>query len=274
VLTGLDADAKAALFEAAVRRRLDGDPGIAGLRFTRVGVPAPDPADQMAGSCLLHVSADGEEASVGRAFSSLLVELALSSYPGIYGMGTPGPGSMHGAYWPTLVPQSIVEHVVVHAGGRREPVPPPPAPGPAGAHPAAGPGPGPVVDGPMVEGPVVDGPMVDGPLGLLAHARSGDKGGNANVGLWVADPAAWPWLAATMTIERLRALLPETAGLGVERYELPNLRAVNFVVRGLLDGGATEARRLDAQAKALGEWLRARHVPLPARLLPARRRDA
>ena len=256
VLTGTDADAKAALVEQAVRARLDGDPGITDLRFVRIGTPVADPPDQMAGSSLLHVSVDGEQGSAGRAFSSLCVELALSSYPGIYGMGVPGSGGPYGAYWPTLVPQRLLEHTVVHPDGRREVVPSPPtAPydGDAPADPAE---------------PYDAGETVDGPLGRLVHARSGDKGGNANVGLWVADPAAWPWLRATMTTERLRALLPETADLAIDRYELPNLRAVNFVVRGLLDGGATEARRFDKQAKALGEWVRARHVPLPVRLLP------
>ena len=258
VLTGLDVDAKAATAEAAVRARLDGAPGITDLRFTRIGLAAGDPEDQMAGSCLLHVSVDGDEAAAGRAFSSLLVELALANYPGIYGMGAPGAGSALGAYWPTLVPQAILQHTVVHPDGRREPVPPPAVTAPA------------PVSGPATAdfGPMADfGPTVDGPLGRLVHARSGDKGGNANVGLWVSDPAAWPWLAATLTTERFRALLPEAAGLAVERHELPNLRAVNFVVRGLLDGGAAEARRFDAQAKALGEWLRARHLPLPTRLL-------
>jgi hypothetical protein len=255
VLTGTDADAKAALVERAVRARLDGDPGITDLRFTRIGTPAADPAEQMAGSSLLHVSVDGEQGSAGRAFSSLCVELALSSYPGIYGMGVPGSGGPYGAYWPTLVPQSLLEHTVVHPDGRREIVPPvPTAPYEADA---------PV--GPAL--PYDGGETVDGPLGRLVHARSGDKGGNANVGLWVADPAAWHWLRATMTTEQLRALLPETASLAIDRYELPSLRAVNFVVRGLLDGGATEARRFDKQAKALGEWVRARHVPLPVRLL-------
>jgi hypothetical protein len=256
VLTGTDADAKAALVERAVRARLDGDPGITDLRFTRIGTPAADPAEQMAGSSLLHVAVDGEQASAGRAFSSLCVELALSSYPGIYGMGVPGSGGPYGVYWPTLVPQSLLEHTVVHPDGRREIVPPPPT---APYEPE-------VLTGPAQ--PYEAGETVDGPLGRLVHARSGDKGGNANVGLWVADPAAWPWLRATMTTELLRTLLPETADLAIDRYELPNLRAVNFVVRGLLDGGATEARRFDKQAKALGEWVRARHVPLPVRLLP------
>jgi hypothetical protein len=256
VLTGADANAKAALVEQAVRARLDGDPGITDLRFTRIGTPAADPADQMAGSSLLHVSVDGEQGSAGRAFSSLCVELALSSYPGIYGMGVPGSGGPYGVYWPTLVPQRLLEHTVVHPGGRSEIVPAPPT-APYGGDAPAGP-----------TEPYDLGETVDGPLGRLVHARSGDKGGNANVGLWVADPAAWPWLRATLTTERLRALLPETASLAIDRYELPNLRAVNFVVRGLLDGGATEARRFDKQAKALGEWVRARHVQLPVRLLP------
>ena len=209
----------------------------------------------MAGSSCCSVAVEGEQGSAGRAFSSLCVELALSSYPGIYGMGVPGSGGPYGVYWPTLVPQSLLEHTVVHADGRREIVPPPPT---TPYEPEAPAGPA---------EPYEAGETVDGPLGRLVHARSGDKGGNANVGLWVADPAAWPWLRATMTTERLRALLPETAELAIDRYELPNLRAVNFVVRGLLDGGATEARRFDKQAKALGEWVRARHAPLPVRLL-------
>ena len=280
VLTGLDIDAKAAVFESAVRLALEGRPGIEDLRFTRIGQAAPDPADQMLGSCLLEVSVDGQEDACGRAFSSVLVEMALASYPGIYYTATPSNGSPYGAYWPALVRQDVIEHTVVHADGRRVVVPAPPA-GPADpAGPAVSAGPAESSGlaasagaasgthgsppGPSAE----DEPSLHAPLGLLVQARSGDKGGDANVGLWVSDPAAWPWLARTLTTERLQALAPELAELRVDRYELANLRAVNFVVHGLLDGGATEARRYDKQAKALGEWLRARHVALPVRLLP------
>jgi len=276
VLTGLDLDDKAEVAEAAVRARLEGLPGITDLRFTRIGVAAGDPVEQMAGSCLLQVSVDGDEAGAGRAFTAALIELALANYPGMYGMGAPGSGSALGAYWPTLIPQTVPWHTVVHPDGRRQPITPPPAsnawsataPAPAGTGgPTLAPG-GPATPAPAPAGRRADfGPTVDGPLGRLVHARSGDKGGNANVGLWVSDPAAWPWLAATMTTERFRALAPEAAGLRIDRHELPNLRAVNFVVHGLLDGGAAEARRFDTQAKALGEWLRARHVPLPTSLL-------
>ncbi|HEY1739187.1 MAG TPA: acyclic terpene utilization AtuA family protein [Acidimicrobiia bacterium] len=261
VLTGLDLDAKAAVVESAIRSELADRPGIDDLRFTRIGIAADDPADQMLGSCLLHVSVDGTQDACGRAFSNVVVELALASIPGIYFTGPPGDGGPFGVYWPTLVSQAALEHVVVHADGRREFV----------AMPPTAPTAAPVAPSPHVAAPSdlddAFGPTVDAPLGTIVQARSGDKGGNANVGLWVDSDDAFAWLRNAITVDRVHALLPEAADLDVDRYELPNLRAVNFVIRGLLDGGATEARRFDKQAKALGEWIRARHVPIPARFL-------
>ena len=101
------------------------------------------------------------------------------------------------------------------------------------------------------------------------HARSGDKGGDANLGVWVRDRAAWEWLQSTLTVDELRRLLPETRQLAISRYELPNLGAVNFVLRGLLGTGATSTLRLDSQAKALGEWLRSRSIKVPRALVGA-----
>jgi len=111
------------------------------------------------------------------------------------------------------------------------------------------------------------GPVRRVPLGLVAGARSGDKGGDANVGVWARDGSAWPWLVATLTVDLLRELLPEAAGLPVTRHLLPNLHAVNFVIEGLLGQGVAAAARFDPQAKALGEWLRARHLDVPEELL-------
>ncbi|MCJ1680560.1 acyclic terpene utilization AtuA family protein [Streptomyces sp. APSN-46.1] len=113
------------------------------------------------------------------------------------------------------------------------------------------------------------GPITRAPLGALVGARSGDKGGDANVGVWVESDAAWAWLQATLTVDRFKALLPEAAGLPVTRHELPNLRALNFTITGLLGDGVASGHRFDPQAKALGEWLRARHLDIPAHLLPA-----
>ncbi|MCP3760461.1 acyclic terpene utilization AtuA family protein [Streptomyces sp. TBY4] len=106
------------------------------------------------------------------------------------------------------------------------------------------------------------------PLGLLAGARSGDKGGDANVGVWAESDPAWDWLHRTLTVDAFKALLPETAPLQVTRHELPNLRSLNFTVTGILGEGVASGHRFDPQAKALGEWLRSRHVDIPEALLP------
>jgi hypothetical protein len=105
------------------------------------------------------------------------------------------------------------------------------------------------------------------PLGTLVGARSGDKGGNANVGVWAATDEIFAWLARGLTVEKFKELLPETAAYDVECYPLPNLRALNFVVHGLLGEGVAAGTRQDPQAKGLGEWLRARHVTIPTELL-------
>ncbi len=105
------------------------------------------------------------------------------------------------------------------------------------------------------------------PLGTIAGARSGDKGGNANVGVWVRTPEAFAWLDGYLTAERLAQLVPSTAGRQIERYRLPNLLALNFVVVGLLGRGVAASTRLDAQAKALGEELRAAQADIPESLV-------
>ena len=132
------------------------------------------------------------------------------------------------------------------------------------------------------------------PLGTFVGARSGDKGGNANVGLWVVDPseaaavalahgadavlipsaylvhladARYAWLESTVTVDRIHLLLPETRDLAVEVHALPNLRALNVVIHGILGRGVAETTRIDPQAKGLGEHLRARLVDIPDDLL-------
>ncbi len=112
------------------------------------------------------------------------------------------------------------------------------------------------------------GPTTRAPLGTVAGARSGDKGGDANVGVWAESDAAWHWLDHTLTVERLQDLLPETRAHAVRRHALPNLRALNFEIPRILGDGVASGHRFDPQAKALGEWLRARHLDIPAHLLP------
>ena len=103
------------------------------------------------------------------------------------------------------------------------------------------------------------------PLGTIAGARSGDKGGDANIGVWVRDERAYAWLRDTLTVEKLRELLPEVQH--ADRFELPNLHALNFVVYGILGDGVAASTRFDPQGKALGEWLRSRVVDIPDELI-------
>jgi hypothetical protein len=120
---------------------------------------------------------------------------------------------------------------------------------------------------PALPEPLPPGPAVRAPIGRVVGARSGDKGGNANVGVWARTDDAWRWLAHELTVERFRELIPEARDLPVTRHALPNLRALNFVVEGILGEGVAAQARFDPQAKALGEWLRSRHADIPEVLL-------
>jgi len=111
------------------------------------------------------------------------------------------------------------------------------------------------------------GPTRRLPLGAVFGARSGDKGGNANIGVWARSDDGYRWLEAFLTVDRLRELLPDAAELKINRYALPQIRSLNFVVIGLLGEGVASSTRIDPQAKGLGEFLRSRIVDLPAGLL-------
>ncbi|MBT2505377.1 DUF1446 domain-containing protein [Streptomyces sp. ISL-98] len=258
VLTGLDVEAKARL----VREQLDdafGKRRPAEVRWELArteGLYADTATEESASALLRLVVRDPDPAAVGRAVSSAAIELALGSYPGFHVTAPPGKGAPYGVFEAQYVDAAEVAHVAVLPGGARvevrhpvctqalEPVEEPPAPPRAPA-----------------------GPTRRAPLGLVAGARSGDKGGDANVGVWVRSDEAWAWLAHELTVDRFRELLPETAGLPVTRHALPNLRALNFVVTGLLGEGAAAQSRFDPQAKAVGEWLRSRWVDVPVGLL-------
>jgi hypothetical protein len=114
---------------------------------------------------------------------------------------------------------------------------------------------------------VPGGPTVRVPLGTVFGSRSGDKGGNANLGVFARSDEAWAWLDEHLTTERLRELLPEVAELSIDRHRLPAIRSLNFYIHGLLEEGVAASTRQDPQAKSLGEWLRARVVDLPEVLL-------
>ncbi|MDX3682263.1 DUF1446 domain-containing protein [Streptomyces sp. NBC_01693] len=258
VLTGLDIEAKARLVKDQFSDALDrAGSKPAEVRWELARTDRTDAATEETASALLRlVVRDPDAEAVGRAVSGAAVELALGSYPGFHVTAPPGKGAPYGVFEAAYVPAGEVKHVAVLPDGTREAVPA------AGAFREPD-----EVEAPALPEPLPAGPTRTAPLGRIAGARSGDKGGDANVGVWVRDDDAWRWLAHELTVARFQELLPETAGLTVVRHVLPHLRALNFTVHGLLGEGVAAQARFDPQAKAVGEWLRSRHVPVPVRLL-------
>jgi hypothetical protein len=253
VLTGLDIEDKAAWATAELFEILGGadvfdDADVQLLRYDR-----PAPTSLAEATAHLRVSVkDRDRAKVDRRFSNAVVELAVAGYPGFHTTTPPSSASEYGVYWPALVDAATVQHTVVHADGSTELIPLSSAvwvAAPSGELPA-------VRVGDL-------GPTARRPLGTVVAARSGDKGGNANVGVWTDTESRWMWLRSHLTNERLAELLPEAAGLVVHRYELPNLKALNFVIVGFLGEGVASCTKTDPQAKGLGEYLRALHTDIP-----------
>ncbi|MGW3522752.1 acyclic terpene utilization AtuA family protein [Streptomyces sp. VN1] len=254
VLTGLDVEAKAALVRAQLEPVLG---RVADVRWDLARTDRPDAATEETASALLRlVVRDADQQVVGRALSGAAVELALAGYPGFHVLAPPGKGAPYGVFDALHVPRNTVAHVAVRHDGRRVPVPDVQDTAVLRAVPE-----------PPLPRPLPPGPVRRAPLGLVAGARSGDKGGDANVGVWARTDDAWRWLAHELTADRFRELIPEARDLPVVRHPLPNLRALNFVVEGILGEGVAAQARFDPQAKALGEWLRARHLDIPEALL-------
>ena len=276
VLTGLEIDAKADWVRAQLEAALAANPP-ASVDWTLARTDRDDASTEEAASCRLRVTVRDPDADVvGKAFTAAAVELGLASYPGFTLTGPPAPATPYGIYRAGYVGQGHVAHTVVHADGTTEHVDAPPetrrvdeAPGTATGtkqSPDADDG-----DARVAADAPADVVTRRLPLGTFVHARSGDKGGDANLGLWVDRSTKAEervaWLTKLVTFDRVRELVPEAEDLEVEIYPLPNLGAVNVVLRGLLGEGVAASSRFDPQAKGLGEWVRSRHVSITEDLL-------
>lgn len=267
VLTGLDIEAKAGWLRTQLDARLAAAPP-AEVHWSMGSLPAPDADTEEGASCLLRVTVKDPSAdAVGKPFTAAAVELALASYPGFTLTAPPGRGSPYGIYRPAYVDRAEVTETLHLWDGREIAIE---RPAETTSVPAATDTEATLVN-PIA--PTPDAPTSVHPLGTFVHARSGDKGGDANIGLWVGGEHTTlrdrriGWLLRLITPDAVRTLLPEAADLPVEVYPLPNLGGVNILVRGLLGDGVAASTRFDPQAKAVGEWLRSRHVHIPEELL-------
>lgn len=256
-LTGLDIEAKAELLEAAFWEAAPIAPdAFASVTTTVVRTDHDDPSSNEAATAQWRLTVKDSDERKTKAIAVGINDMALATIPGFYGLSGAGIGKPFGVHTSGLVSADLVpQHVAVLGGGRSvvESV------APEGGGPVA------AVVPDLPEVPSGETRRV--PLGTILGSRSGDKGGNANLGVFARSIEAYAWMAQELTVERMRELLPEAAGLSIDRHELPNLWSLNFVIHGILQEGVAASTRQDGQAKSLGEWFRARHADIPVRLL-------
>lgn len=257
-LTGLDIEAKAELIERQFWNACPYEPEdyeSVVRKYLPTHKVNPDTNEEAVAVYKIIVK-DPDERKVGRAFSNAGTEIGLCSIPGMFGTGGgPGPGQPFGVYWPALIDSELVPMEVV-VDGKLSVVDNTPY-STSEAIAASAPE---LLD-------VVSGPTQLAPLGALFGTRSGDKGPNANLGIFARTPEAFAWLSSYLSIDKLKELMPEAEERKIDRYDLPNLLSLNFIFHGLLEEGVAASTRQDPQAKALGEYLRAKVVEIPKYLL-------
>ncbi|MDI6024443.1 DUF1446 domain-containing protein [Leucobacter sp. UT-8R-CII-1-4] len=274
LLTGLNAAAKAELIQRQFEQgmKLSGLPAPQEITWTLARTDRANAHSQEeATSRLTLVAKDSNPKLVGRAFVGTAIELALGSAPGLFLDAPPAEAVPFARYQPQYVEQEVPTQTVHLADGTNVVIESPNNYQTLEATPFDS------FDDPTGKNDAQAAEVITGgkeiALGTLFGARSGDKGGNANIGLWARNETSWQWLRDELTTETLRTLLPEITALTIDRTELPKLRAINFVVHRMLGEGVASGSRYDAQAKGVAEWLRSKTITVPAKLANASKLD-
>ena len=257
-LTGLDIEEKAAFAQAAFWDSCPYQPDdFETISSEVIRTDKQDPDQQEKATAIWKITVkDKDERKVGRIFTDAMIHTVLAGIPGMYSLGSgPTAASPYGIYRPALVPADLVPQYVHLLDGATSLVE---SSNPQGK---------PLnfeSEQPLSE-PV--GPSSRVAIGTICGTRSGDKGGDGNLGVYARSDLSWAWLDHALTTEKLKELLPETADLTIERYRYPKIRSLNFLIRGILQEGVAASTRQDPQAKALGEWLRSRHMDIPVSVI-------
>ncbi|HQG32829.1 MAG TPA: DUF1446 domain-containing protein, partial [Deltaproteobacteria bacterium] len=257
VLTGLDIEKKAKIFEEALFDNLGGKGTYAVEEVQLVPSNKENPETNDEAFAYLRISVmDRDQKKVDR-FSSKIVELGLANIPGFTATAPPAKGTPAIVHWPALVSGSrITQKITLEGEDFTVDFMPHEA---LAAPPAAT---------KMHVPPAPSGKTIRIPFGRIFATRSGDKGGNANLGVWGKTPEAYAFLREFLTVEKLKSLLKDMRPYEIDRYEFPNLYAVNFYIKGVLGEGVAASLRSDPQAKTLGEYLRAKIVDVPESIVP------
>jgi len=256
LLAGLDIEKKAKILEDTLFKALGGKDALQTVEVELIRADKANPPTNEEAYAYLRLGIQDPDAKKVAMFSTKFVELALCTVPGLALTAPPDKGRPVIQHWPTLVSMQEVPQTLVMGEDTFT------------IEPTIFQGDAPVPEPLAVDIPAVpSGPTTAAPLGKLFAARSGDKGGNANLGIWGKTPEAFAFLQDFLSVEKLKALMPDMAAYTIERYELPNLLALNFYVKGVLGDGVSASLRMDPQAKTLGEYLRTKIVEIPKSLI-------
>jgi len=261
VMTGLDIEQKARIVEDAFFSSIGSRELFdrVDIQLIRSGRDNP-PSNEEAFNYLMISVFDADREKAGRLFSSKIVELALANIPGFHVTAPPAEAQPAIVHWPALMNKKHLRQKITMGNESFfvDETIPQAAPPPADRT---------ITPGKTITASYDNSQMIEVPLGRIFATRSGDKGGNANLGIWGKSPAAGSFLQTFLTVEKLKELLPDTAEYDIERYEFPNLLAINFFIRGFLGDGVAASTKMDPQAKTLGEYLRAKIITVPDTLL-------
>jgi hypothetical protein len=255
LLTGLDIEKKAEIFVDQIFHNLGGREQFDDVDVHLIRSDKENPGSNEEAHAALRITVTSSDpAKLGRLFQAKVTELGLACIPGNTGRGAAGySGNPVIAYWPALIDSSKITERVHFSGEVTEVLPTQRLD----------------LDDiyyqeePVSLAPAPSGNTVRMPLGRLFGTRSGDKGGAANCGVWARSDEAFSFLHEFLTVDRFRELAPDMAAYDIERFEMPNLRALNFYIKGVLGEGVSSNHRIDKQAKSLGEYLRAKLIDIP-----------
>ena len=254
VLTGLDIEAKAKTITDTLFHSVGGKDQFdeVSVNLYRTDKKNPDSNEEAMATLSISVKSRNPDL-VGRLFSAKIIELSLANYPGFFSAGTgkkPGPVI---SYWPALIDSKHIKEYV-HVDGKTLEIEPTSQLQFEENY---------YQKQPISIEPALQGEMDEISFGRLFGARSGDKGGCANIGVWAKTDLAFSFLYDFLSVEKLKELMPDLNKFSIDRYELPNINSLNFYIHGILEDGVSSNNRMDGQAKSLGEYLRAKTISVP-----------
>ena len=251
IVTGLDIEEKAKIFTDELFRSLGGKDGFDDVSIQLIRTDKEEPLTNEEAMAILKIDVKSSSPEkVGRIFSAKVIELALANYPGWTAQSEIKQASPFISYWPALVDSKNVEEKL-HINNKSKVIE--------------------IVK--HEEQPInlekinideyISKDIEKINFGRIFGTRSGDKGGCANLGVWAKDTSSFSYLYHFLTVEQLKKLLPDLERFEIERYELPNIFALNFYVKGILENGVSSNNRKDGQAKSLGEYLGTKLIDCP-----------